>query len=1209
MRLPGNRTLRMLLSVWVGCSMVAGPMCNSQSPGGELGNKIRARLAEHNGEASVEVLALKIDRIEKHIDTYGTVVAKQPDVWGQARLMKHRQEYERILAEQLDNFKETIQGSLSRADQAYLASAFSLQAAISGSPAALMPQPPGVSEEIIRRRRLNLQAAGVEEEEIEPDDLLEDPETIEVPEPTDPGSLIQAPSEVIDQNKIERFEPLAFSSDTISLEPVEFLDQLSRYVKHLHQLRRINEGDDTADSPGYALHLVRIPVSILPGKKTRRGYGAEVTITAKPHIGPRLLPETFRSLVVNDLVEHFALPLSEYFNSDSARTGFQRYEILKREVATYAGLDKKRLKSIVHASRTAADRPQFGESNRSAISERSEDLKKRVKKHFRRQYQMAGRPESSELRMLEGFIDDAPGTEKDGEAADKPNAILPGNIEGENLTDGNDIEDKLREIGVQVLSGPINYEIDQGLSLTQYFGGSTAYTIPSSRSRKARLPFPTNQFTEVYGEELILPVANLAYDLFLKERMTLNPRLTGAVPYHKLAGYVQEQVQAAYDFLETEEASSLWSFCTPQLASAVRARNHQYLGQQRAQFLKAIAPVAIEFAPPYESPGENGKSTIPPYTVTAAMAWAIIVECALLNEHLIDDIKNVASAKGCAIPDPEGLPFFLPSPLPEASHIFNEYVRCRFPIHVFTIDPIKQQQNIADQLLLTRELQLALSLGFVSGQISADSLTQFARNLEIQAQTIDLNRTQIGFSHGNGIFGWRFQPRFQTPPTQNNLVALRDTLLGGPTSDQMTRQLELEPGARECVALMIMPSFVPHATFDIRTNWYRLTNPRKTELDAIDFVELSRMYQEAWDLARCCLHPQFYRAGDVNLLFQRLEQLAAELPFQRLMAQVPYENTLGGFELFSTGVTDLAPELLSWYGAPGIRRDAETTLFLSGDNFSVHETSLTIGNIVPDPEKFDLLSRQVVRVTVPAGVETVDNDRYVEAQIATPYGVSQSLKIPVVPPPSSATRPRDAPELTAWSGAPGVDPNGGTTLFLRGRAFDPERTRVTIGTQPADVEFLGESILRVRVSEGIKTMDIGASVVAYVATPRGISEPLVIPVHPGPSRPSSEGPAPVLEAYAGAPGINPNRTTTLFLQGQNFDAQTTQVVVGNLVPEVEVLGPSILRISVPKGARTVDGGQAVEAYAATPKGVSNRLKIDVHRPEQPPGPTSNPTPN
>jgi hypothetical protein len=36
---------------------------------------------------SVERLAKKIDELRKHIDEYGSVVAKHPDIWGESRLM------------------------------------------------------------------------------------------------------------------------------------------------------------------------------------------------------------------------------------------------------------------------------------------------------------------------------------------------------------------------------------------------------------------------------------------------------------------------------------------------------------------------------------------------------------------------------------------------------------------------------------------------------------------------------------------------------------------------------------------------------------------------------------------------------------------------------------------------------------------------------------------------------------------------------------------------------------------------------------------------------------------------------------------------------------------------------------------------------------------------------------------------------------------
>src|SRR5262245_55742235 len=75
-------------------------------------------------------LARELDCLEFCIDKYGSIVPKHADVWGQARLMMHRQEYELEMRSELNKFEESLQGSLARSDQAFLASAFSLQAAV-----------------------------------------------------------------------------------------------------------------------------------------------------------------------------------------------------------------------------------------------------------------------------------------------------------------------------------------------------------------------------------------------------------------------------------------------------------------------------------------------------------------------------------------------------------------------------------------------------------------------------------------------------------------------------------------------------------------------------------------------------------------------------------------------------------------------------------------------------------------------------------------------------------------------------------------------------------------------------------------------------------------------------------------------------------------------------------------------------------------------
>src|SRR5438093_303142 len=61
---------------------------------------------------SVLTLAKDLDHLEKHIDWYGSVVAKVPDVWGQARLTQYRDEFEKTMAKEVENFVFSLQGSL-----------------------------------------------------------------------------------------------------------------------------------------------------------------------------------------------------------------------------------------------------------------------------------------------------------------------------------------------------------------------------------------------------------------------------------------------------------------------------------------------------------------------------------------------------------------------------------------------------------------------------------------------------------------------------------------------------------------------------------------------------------------------------------------------------------------------------------------------------------------------------------------------------------------------------------------------------------------------------------------------------------------------------------------------------------------------------------------------------------------------------------------
>lgn len=265
---------------------------------------------------TVEELARRIDRLERHIEKHGTVVAKSPDVWGQARLTKYRRDYEEELKKYLDKFQVTLNASISRSDQAYLANAFALQAAVGGGGG-------GAS------------GASVTETEVEVASEAASPASSEGTAPALPGAA-SAPTPVGgDANVIVRSSSnrvvggLGFGEpgkNGIALEPTIGLDQLSRYLNHLNELRRISDGDDKADAPGYALHLVRIPVSVLPGKDTREGYGAEVNVIARPHLHEELLPTTFRGLVLNDLVDQFSFPLVKFLDSKVGMALLKRFK-------------------------------------------------------------------------------------------------------------------------------------------------------------------------------------------------------------------------------------------------------------------------------------------------------------------------------------------------------------------------------------------------------------------------------------------------------------------------------------------------------------------------------------------------------------------------------------------------------------------------------------------------------------------------------------------------------------------------------------------------------------------------------------------------------------------------------------------------------------------------------------------------------------------
>ncbi|MFO0953004.1 MAG: hypothetical protein U0835_18005, partial [Isosphaeraceae bacterium] len=226
---------------------------------------------------TVKDLAALIDKLDKELYRHGKVAVKSPDVWGQNRMTRYRAEFEDQMAREVPKFELMIQSYLRRSDQAALTTATTVGAAVvpsaggttssSSSASVTIPGEIGIPGNLVKNAN----------------DLIGSMSGII--KPGDVTGLTLANSE---------------SRQGIGLEPTVVLDQRARYLNHLHELRRINAGDDSTDAPGYGLYLLRMPVSLLPGPQSEHGKGASVTLQAAYSPSGDLLPVTFRNVVILD---------------------------------------------------------------------------------------------------------------------------------------------------------------------------------------------------------------------------------------------------------------------------------------------------------------------------------------------------------------------------------------------------------------------------------------------------------------------------------------------------------------------------------------------------------------------------------------------------------------------------------------------------------------------------------------------------------------------------------------------------------------------------------------------------------------------------------------------------------------------------------------------------------------------------------------------
>ena len=342
-----------------------------------------------------------------------------------------------------------------------------------------------------------------------------------------------------------------------------------------------------------------------------------------------------------------------------------------------------------------------------------------------------------------------------------------------------------------------------------------------------------------------------------------------------------------------------------------------------------------------------------------------------------------------------------------------------------------------------------------------------------------------------------FYPRVQTPQPVSNFRTFTNTLTGtGQGINADLRSRRIEPGQRECIALMVTPNFIPSVKVSTVANWFDVTGHHaRNQLDNREMLKFSRKIQQAKAaVARAC-NTQQYRAVDFIVLNQRIKQLEALLPTQDTRIDLPDEGDLLGSEIFSSNAAGLNPTLLSWYGEP-VQDGTVGAIFLQGRGFSVSETQVIVGGVPLPPTAFRLISRNVMQILVPPTARSVKvacpHDAATPATPADPKVASVTIQDPRIPRVYAQGGVAEV-QVDANKARANLDPtltgdvdititDGTTTATARGAKAD---------LQVGGVRAHGEG----SPVTPPKTCD-RAVIDVHVATPNGISNHLFVEVIP-----------------------------------------------------------------------------------------------------------------
>jgi len=1109
----------------IALALVAGlvAVLPTMGRGGDLTDWLLHR--DQSGELPLEMkqLAHTIREIDDTLFRKGIIGVKAPDVWGQNRMTKYRAEYENVMVENNTKFSPMLQAARRRTDVTALTNAMGISAGL--SPGAAPSSGGGVLGSVLGGRRhaaappavvplaataamgsapsvtLNLGAsgstsapsasssggsnasaagAGASGSSTSSDPTLPDLTDIAARIDKMQQTVLNLPSNIVNF--------AAKPGDPgVGIEPVLQLDEQSRFLNHLHLLRRNSAGDDLTDLPGYGLYLIRMPISIMPGKEVRKGKGAVVTVEAKLDLTDDLLENTIRDVVTKDVLYKLKEPVLW------AIRGNLRPETAVKSLTTDEGLDALEHGWKEQVLKVQKDLIEKQAERRNELAKLQQKLMQAVKK--------AEAPEGA-AEDAAASKDTASKVKAAGPESSKTTYAMPPGVilqearaaQAEKSASSSDAKDE--STGADSTTG--KNDDDESASAS----GSSGLGLPLigyGVSGPSPAGEPSSEFLQILGTQYLTVLSQQVESTVSGNEMAMDSAVFS---------WLDAEIQNAYRFMrqaifEADQARSIGAeSCRvdqlfraeeiEQLAEALLCRDYPVLTRRRSDFLAKLYFRRYKLRYFDETRYMSGLPQDKAYRITIdryvlnqlrpldVLCYMVLAQLIFVDRQIKQDMRILHDRRGFAYAgvadrlavdgsQGPGLRFYDFRPAPEAKHLFKEYVRCKWPIHVYALDPDIDQQNILDAFSQRTELQLALSVALAAGKVNFSDAAKFARQLDLDLTTIGLNRTAVGFGAGRSTFGWRFYPRVQTPPTPSNPARFLGTLLYNgtrPGFDLANR--ELEPGNRECVAVMVVPDFVPAIRLTSQANWFGLTDHSEQEISPGELLKLSRKLQTARQTLACTREDTRYRPGELARMAERIDQLENMLPTQDFRVDLPDEGDFSGSEIFSSDAANLSPTLLTWFGEPPTVGKV-SDVFLLGKGFSVIESQVIAGGLKVQQ---DLISRNVIRIRIPADARTVEiadskkgPRKAFDVHLATPNGISDyHLAIPAKEekekePAFGYTVDTKTLDVTIeyWSVAPSIPGKSAPKLHVRGLVPADAKVKVslkeTIGAVPAFVQL------------------------------------------------------------------------------------------------------------------------------------------------------------